>query len=96
MSNSSDESSATATSKPQPTFVDFLNFIINKREDEETDWASVVDFYVNFIEPFTSENEIELPDEFAEILDALYESEEDDEDDEEEEDEEDDEEEEAS
>lgn len=55
-----------------PSFIDFCNYIVSRKHDEETDLDNLVEFFVNFIEPFAEENDIEVPDELVEFVESLY------------------------
>ena len=69
----------------QPSFMDFCKYIVSKKEDPDTDLDSLVEFFLNFLEPFAAESEIDLPDDLIELIEACYEADEASEDDEEEE-----------
>lgn len=68
------------------TFMDFVNYILDHKEDPEYEPNALLDVYVNFIEPFAAENDIELPEELNQLVETICEIE----DEEDEEDEEDD------
>lgn len=60
------------------TFLDFCNFLVSKKDDPEFDFdGSFVDFFVNFMEPYASENDIDIPDELIDLVEALYDEDED-------------------
>lgn len=54
--------------------------MVSKKDDPEFDFdGSFVDFFVNFMEPYASEKDIDIPDELIELVEALYDEEGDDE-----------------
>lgn len=64
----------------QPSFMDFCKYIVSKKEDPDTDLDSLVEFFLNFLEPFAAESEIDLPDDLIELIEACYEAEDEEED----------------
>jgi hypothetical protein len=62
------------------SFLDFCHFLISKKDDPEFELdGSFVDFFVNFMEPYASENDIDIPDELIELVEDLYDEDGDDE-----------------
>lgn len=55
------------------SFVDFLNFIVAHKDDDDYDPAAILDVFINFIEPFATENNIEVPDEFTQLMETICE-----------------------
>ena len=60
----------------QPSFMDFCKYIVSKKEDPDTDLDSLVEFFLNFLEPFAAESEIDLPDDLIELIEACYDADE--------------------
>ena len=57
-------------------FSDFLKYILEHKEDPEYDPRALLDIYVNFIEPFAAENDVEIPDELETLVETICELEE--------------------
>lgn len=53
------------------SFADFLNYIIEHKEDSEYEPNALLDVFVNFIEPFAAENDVEIPDELNQLIEAI-------------------------
>lgn len=55
------------------SFVDFLNFIVAHKDDDDYDPTAILDVFINFIEPYAAENNIEVPDEFTQLMETICE-----------------------
>lgn len=55
------------------SFEDFCQYLISKKDDPDVDLDILVDFYIEFLEPFAEDNDISIPEELEEVVNAIFE-----------------------